>query len=234
MQYLGGKTRIAKRIVEQLPDARTVWEPFCGGLNMTLELARRYPRVVATDLHPGPSALGKALQEGWIPPSTVSEDEYKAARGLPDTDSLKTFVAFGCSFGGKEWGGYARPTRPSDNYPRAAGKSLDKLRPFLSKIVFGNLSFFAYNPCGHDTTGLLLYCDPPYATTTEYKTAAFDHAAFWARCVDWARAGSAVYVSEYGVPPVPHEQVWAHVGKKSMHSAGGQAERIERLFKILP
>lgn len=48
--------------------------------------------------------------------------------------------------------------------------------------------------------GAVIYCDPPYAGTAEYKEGAFNHAEFW----DWVRDKSRaynVYVSEYKAPP---------------------------------
>ncbi len=48
--------------------------------------------------------------------------------------------------------------------------------------------------------GAVVYCDPPYAGTAEYKEGAFNHAAFW----EWVRVQSKsnpVYISEYSAPP---------------------------------
>ena len=45
----------------------------------------------------------------------------------------------------------------------------------------------------------IIYCDPPYAGTAEYKEGAFNHIAFW----QWVREKSKtnkIYVSEYSAP----------------------------------
>ena len=43
----------------------------------------------------------------------------------------------------------------------------------------------------------VIYCDPPYAGTAEYKEGAFDHAQFW----QWCRNQSCpVFISEYNAP----------------------------------
>ena len=43
----------------------------------------------------------------------------------------------------------------------------------------------------------VIYCDPPYAGTAEYKEGAFNHAAFW----QWCRTqNNPVFVSEYNAP----------------------------------
>lgn len=229
MKYLGGKARIAKQLVAALPFTRVVWEPFCGGLNMTLELAKRYPVVIASDLHPGPPALGAALQRGWQPPTSVSEEEYHAARTLPDSDPLKAFIGFGCSFGGKWFSGYARDNPAhGDFYAQAAGGCCERLRPHLSYVAFECASFFEQAPVG----GVLIYCDPPYQNTTGYATGGFDSSAFWSRCQEHVQAGSRVFVSEYAKPPVPAELVWSRTEKPRMQ--GRDKQVTECLFEVLP
>lgn len=68
------------------------------------------PRI-ANDIHPELIIMWRALQKGWIPPSLVSEEDYvkaKAGEGFP---FLRGFIGFGCSFGGKWFGGYARDSQ---------------------------------------------------------------------------------------------------------------------------
>lgn len=67
MQYLGGKSRIAKHLAAEIDRVRKpgewIWEPFCGGLSMTVALSKNGP-VWATDANPALIALyqsGKAL-----------------------------------------------------------------------------------------------------------------------------------------------------------------------------
>ena len=53
MRYLGGKSRIAKNIVAQMPSpsaVRNVYEPFCGGGAVTVALAQKYRAVQASDI----------------------------------------------------------------------------------------------------------------------------------------------------------------------------------------
>jgi DNA adenine methylase len=47
--------------------------------------------------------------------------------------------------------------------------------------------------------GAIIYCDPPYAGTAEYKEGGFNHKEFW----DWVRKISStnkIYISEYTAP----------------------------------
>ena len=58
-----------------------------------------------------------AVKHGYDLPESVSEQEYKYIREHKDDDpALAGFVGFGCSFGGKWFGGYARDNRTSRNY----------------------------------------------------------------------------------------------------------------------
>ena len=53
-----------------------------------------------------------------------------------------------------------------------------------------------YREYAHEE-GDVVYCDPPYASTNQYKAGDFDSAAFW----EWARTRDyPVYVSEYSAP----------------------------------
>jgi DNA adenine methylase len=229
MQYLGGKTRIAKQIVAQLPDAKCVWEPFCGGLNMTLELAKRYEFVGASDLHPGPIALGQALKDGWQPPIEVSREDWYAAKLLPDTDPRKAFIGFGCSFGGKWFGGYAKDDPAHGSYfAGACGAFCERLRPLTTRIAFARLDFMTQTP----QPGIpLIYCDPPYAGTTGYETGDWDPDAFWARCREWVAQGSRVFVSEYSGQGL---LVWEGKPRKSSMNKGetGAVTVTERLYEV--
>lgn len=104
MQYLGGKTRIAKQIAAEIDKVRRpgqlVWDAFCGGLSMSRALLKNGP-VLSTDACAPLIHLYCAVQNGWGPPSEVSEATYRAAKSLPDTDPMKAFCGFACSFGGK-------------------------------------------------------------------------------------------------------------------------------------
>jgi len=108
MRYMGGKFRIAKKIVELLNSYRTdgqlFVEPFMGGCNilplMTL------PKW-GNDINKSVSMCFEAIRDGWVPPSNVSEELYNQLKNEDDS-SLRGFVGIACSFGGKFFGGYAR------------------------------------------------------------------------------------------------------------------------------
>jgi len=204
VKYLGGKSKLAGRIVDAISrevGAARVWEPFCGGGAITTQLARTRDYVASTDVHRPLISMWRALQSGWVPPERLTLEQYTRARSLPDNDPLKAFAGFACSFGGKWFAGLARGGQRADGTARdhtnEASRNVRASIPYLGNVHFGRIDFFAVEPRGR----MVLYCDPPYADTEGYKdTALFPHADFWERCRAWHRAGSRVFVSEFACP----------------------------------
>lgn len=194
MRYMGGKTRIAKQLASIINLVREpgqwVWDPFCGGLSMSVSLSAKGP-VWSTDSNAALIALYQAVKAGWQPPESVSREEYQAAKALPDSDPLKAFCGFGCSFGGKWFGGYARSG--NRNYAANCAGSL-KATPF-KKLKLSCVNLLRCEP---RPTNVLLYLDPPYSGTTGYKDA-FDSDLFFRRAADWS-AFTHVFISEYASP----------------------------------
>lgn len=226
MRYLGGKSRIAKRIapiVNAERAGRFCWEPFCGGLGMTEHLKPD----LASDAHPGLIALYNKLrvEPGWLDGFDCTESDYAFAKTLPDDSPIKAAIGFGCSFGGKWFGGFAR-NDDSNKYSQQLRNSLEKTFVKIRTITFfSSGSFFDVIP----QPGFLIYADPPYSGTTEYAKP-FDSRAFVRRVGDWRDAGSVIYVSEYSFPV--GEQVWHGATLGSLNSARAGASRpIERLYR---
>ncbi len=228
MRYLGGKSRLAKKIaavIEPTRRGRPVWDAFCGGLSSAEAFADCGAQVWCSDVNPSLIALYEAVLAERLPEDfSISEEEYAWARGLPDLDPYKALAGFGASFGGKWFGGYARGA--GRNYVaescRALNRQVGKLA--LSGVEFTSLDFLAFEP--YDV-GAVLYLDPPYAGVTEYREP-FDSTTFWCRAAAWSRY-TDVWVSEYAAPPgwlLCGE--WAH----SLQVSGGQQKsaRVERLF----
>ena len=224
MRYVGGKSRHAKEIAKVINPRGVWWDPFCGGFAMSAALSKYGPGI-ASDAHP---ALYLAIVDGWDPPRTMSAEEYARAKTLPDSDPLKAFAGFGCSFGGKWFGGRAKDapkSNPADFPARAASDLL--IRDVRgSCIAIAHIDFFEIAP----RPGLTLYLDPPYAGTQGYATGAFDHARFWALAQRCATLGP-VFVSEY-VCPVPHRVVWSKSVTSALQGGAKANDRIERLFAL--
>lgn len=228
MLYLGGKTKIATKIVPAIraeQGDRPCWEPFCGGLGVTRQLAKM-SYGVATDAHPALMSTYAAARSGWVPPTTVSDDDYRRARELPDTDPLKGFVGFFCSFGGKYFGGRARDPQSDRNFADEAARSLLRTVEETKHWTFDRLSFLDEQPEALDA---FIYADPPYANTTQYSLP-FDSAVFWNHCRRWA-AFVPVYVSEFACP-VPHREVLRITRGKGV--GGVRKPCIDLLVEVLP
>ena len=59
----------------------------------------------------------------------------------------------------------------------------------------GGYSEFTYPP------NSIIYCDPPYANTTNYKgNNKFSHELFWEWVRDMTKVGHQVFISEYTAP----------------------------------
>lgn len=214
MSYVGGKHRIRKEltalIVRECRRLGTseVWEPFCGGLNVTAALGRVGVRVHASDLSEHAIVLYRAILLGWTPPAAgLTQEqwarlkvEFRAGKKHP----LLSYAGFCGSFNSVFFASYA-PVNEIGNFRT--------LKRRVRAARFSSLNAREYTRTS-PPPGSVIYCDPPYADTDmgAYRALpkqqrVFDNAAFW----DWCRArrgeGSTVLVSEY-VAPDDAELLW--------------------------
>jgi DNA adenine methylase len=178
----------------------------------------------------------KALQEGWSPPSEVSLEDYNAIRRdkLSYADALVGFVGFGCSYGGKFFGGYARGGKRTSGVPRnyadESARRLEKMRPGLCGahtifILENYWELFIPNKS-------LIYCDPPYSNTTKYTgTRDFDTNQFWLWAEQQAKEGHKVLVSEYEAPE-HWTCIWSKELTTTMDKNPANKKRQEKLFTL--
>lgn len=232
MRYMGSKARLGKTLASiiqpYVDNSRGYVEPFfgVGGVHQYIH----HKHKIGSDLNSDLIYFWKALQLGWKPPYTVTYDEYRKVQlnknAYDYCPHLRAFIAFGCSFGGKEWGGYARDKKGVNYARQARNSSLKKAKGFTN-TKFYSIPYNAYNPASYK--GYVFYCDPPYANTTKYKTGDFDSVAFWVWCRKMAKAGNVVFVSEYtapkGVTPV-----WSRGVAMTMDNNNGK--RVERLYRL--
>lgn len=228
MHYLGGKFRVGKQIAGFLNNLRkpdqAYWEPFVGAAWILMRI-KGEPNY-ASDIHYELIEMWKALQRDWIPPNIVSEKDYALAKVGALLPELTAFIGFGCSWGGKYFGGYARDPKSDRNYAQNARNSLLKKIAQMPTTKFFRANYFL---CSPPTQDMLIYCDPPYADTTKYSMS-FNHMRFWERCQELNLSGHTVIVSEYKAP-----RDWTCVLEMSTRtdykSRNNQMiPRIERLF----
>lgn len=233
MQYLGGKARIAKRLVPYIqaelakPGVTAYYEPFMGGGNIISQIKTNLPKY-ASDAHPELMALWQHLQSGGDVPTQVSEEDYRRARDGEGEPWLRGFIGFGGSFGGKWFGGYVRDPKSDRNYFSNARNSLRKKIASLHDV---RLSCHGYADGPPFHYHAVIYCDPPYANTTGYSIP-FDHDAFWA-WVELVAKTNIVLVSEYASPLAqPFVEIETRTDLRT--KGGGKQSRIERLFRFGP
>ncbi len=232
MRYVGSKAKLAKAIESHIIkfEGQVYCEPFCGGLNSFARIAPHYPVSLASDSHPDLIAMWKAAYYGWVPPTTLTLDEYQSLKDAPDYSALRGFVGFGCSFGGKWFGGYAKGGVNSKGEPRnhiaessrAVQARIASLRN--TKVAFQCMDYEWVWP----SQGWVIYCDPPYAGTLGYGSD-FDSDNFWKVASGWAAVGAKVFVSEY-VAPSDWECVAEFPHRMSVALSGDRRETVEKLF----
>lgn len=226
MRYLGGKARIGKKIAVILDDYinrnnADYYEPCVGGGWVTSYLQTKGPKYLS-DINEDLILLWQALQKGYIPPEYISEEEYKAAKSL-EPSAYRGFVGFACSWGGKWFGGYARGE--GRNWASEGSRSLQKKIVKINNAIFQHKSIYDIRP-----KNAVIYIDPPYFGTTEYKDK-FDHNVFWPYIREISQ-DNKVFVSEY-IAPDDFKCVAAFNTKTDLNVRGDQKEpRIERLFTI--
>lgn len=230
MRYLGGKSKISKRITECIlahtPNRGHLIEPFVGGGGMLATLGPHFKRATVNDKHPDVAMLWRALSEGWAPPTVISKAQYDELRISNEPSALRGFVGFGVSFGGKWFGGMARTDGRNYAAESARGLMRDMGRLKSVKLTALNGDYEQLTVTRDD----VVYCDPPHANTTGY-TDAFDSVKFW----KWAEKISkvaSIYVSEYRAPP-KWRSLWACTRTRDMRGDLKSSSQVtEQLFTL--
>lgn len=225
MMYQGGKSKLAKHIAAQINAVGndTYYEPFVGAASVLalVEAQNRY----ASDADVNIITLWRALQNGWQPPHELSREEYEALRSSKDVTPERSIAGYGCSWGGKWFGGYARGE--GRNFPDEAARSVLKTLPLIQSASFSCNTYDTLFPHVPGT----IYCDPPYAGTSVYTLfGEFRHDRFWDWCEEQVSYGHVVFVSECEAPD-GWEVAWERE-VKSGYVNGGSATRVrqEKLF----
>ena len=172
--------------------------------------------------------LFKGIQEGFIPPNFISEDEYKKAQANRDVTPLTAFIGYGCSYAGKWFGGYARGNDVKGsprNYCLESKNNILKQAIGLKGIEFKHSSYDELEIPSNS----IIYCDPPYEGTTKYKDT-FDYVKFWEWCREKSKEGHQVFISEYNAP-TDFECIWEMKVNSSLTKDTGSKKATEKLFK---
>lgn len=203
MKYMGSKNRIAKFILpiilEHRKPGQCYVETMVGGANL---IDKVDGWRIGADFNKYLIALLSHCAKGlsYMLPDAISEEGYNYIKDNKSSfdNHIVAHCGFNATFGAKWFGGYARP-RKTSGYDRdvICGKnSLVKQGPLIKGVTFIHSSYADLEIPPNS----IIYCDPPYAGTAEYKDGGFDHSAFW----QWVRVkhskGHKVYISEYNAP----------------------------------
>lgn len=204
MKYMGSKLRLSKDlvpIIQSLIDKnniKTYIEPFVGGANMIDKI--QCDNRIGIDYNKYLIAMWKSLQNGWIPPKNISREEYNNIKDNMDNydDHLVAVAGFCATYNAKWFGGYAgivhTKAKTIRNY---YDESIRNIQKQLIRVQDVEFKYMCYTDL-KNVKYTLIYCDPPYQNTTEYKNT-IDYDEYW----DWVRKlskNNIVLCSEYNAP----------------------------------
>lgn len=184
----GGKSYLARRIVELFPPHRVYVEPFAGGLSVLLNKPRS-AREVAGDLDAELMDFYRVLTKSTaelidaLGPLPYDRDTWMAIRASRPDDELgravRTLVVNRWSRGGLggdfAWSGRLRGGRPGDlNGWETIQAELPRIAERLRGVELhrGDAVPLIRE---HDAPGTLFYCDPPYLHATRTARSAYRH-----------------------------------------------------------
>lgn len=240
MRYCGSKRRFMKYLLpvftKGMKKDDTFVDLFGGGMNVVCEVDTI--NKVAVDYNKYIIALWQEIQTNGMSniPSQVSEEMYNDVKRAYINDDKRYedyiigYVGACCSFGGSWFNGYARfnSKKNEDHIKEAYNGLATQVINFkhLDKVKF---VYDSYDQI-HLDEKMIVYCDPPYASTKKYETD-FDNAKFW----EWARKTSKkvkkLFISEYEAPD-DFKCVWQMKKKDGLGTYKGkrQKTKIEKLF----
>lgn len=140
------------------------------------------------------------------------------------------------SYNGKDFvGSYAKPVYEKTknglryrDYYREGKDNLLAQTTLLHDIEFRCADYKTYND--YATNNVLIYCDPPYANTTQFSNSNnFDYNEFWKTMRGWSKSGAIVYISELEAPD-DFECVWEQEVSRSLN-VKNKSKAVEKLFK---
>ena len=76
----------------------------------------------------------------------------------------------------------------------------------------------------------IIYLDPPYKDTASYLSGSFNHDEFYDWCIEKAKQGYKVFISEYDMPRDRFKSVFSVAKRQQLHHLGAGAIKQEHLF----
>ena len=229
MRYLGGKSRISQQIAQIITNEReqlTFVSLFCGTCSIESKI-EGFDNIICNDKHKYLIELLKGIQNGYDLPEIITEEQYKYIREHKDEDKILTgFVGFGCSFGGKWFGGYAR-NKTNTNYALQSKKSLLK---DMKNLMTAKFTCQDYRDLIIPNNSIV-YADPPYNNTTGYGKDKFNSDEFW-EYMRIISKNNKVFISEQTAPS-DFKCVWEKEFTRTLDvNKDNQFKVTEKLFTL--
>lgn len=225
--YQGGKMRIGKRIYNELKkydNGQVYFEPFIGMGGVMINFANESSEreLLACDKNPDLIMFWRAIQDGWVPPSECSHEEYNRLKNA-EPSALRCFIGIFASYTCSWFNGYR--LQQGNRYLEEAIRSLKKMDNMKKVKFLASASYDSFHPKGQ-----LIYCDPPYKgnkLNSKYFHN-FDHDYFWQTMREWSK-DNTVIISESSAPD-DFECIWeSHSNCNTRYS---NKKYVEKLFKI--
>lgn len=202
LRYPGGKSRVAKKLVDLFPqDIKLYAEPFLGGGSVFLEVCERYPNIpkIGCDLDQDLIGFWQALRDNGdllllfakatlkLPPDKLREYCLKLKEEEAKGEGLcppQFYVLNRCSFNGSITKGGLSPT--FSRFTEKQCNLLDKYEDLLSnKVWFLNQDFLTFFRTNQEDAGNFYFIDPPYVGIDNlYKHGSIDHDMLFS-CLDF-------------------------------------------------
>lgn len=160
-------------------------------------------------------------------PDMISREEYAEVRANKEKYDpwIVGCVGFLASYNGKFFGGYAGVVHTkagtTRNYYDEARRNV-----LQQAAAFGEIEFIRFDYRKLGFTDCVIYCDPPYAGTTQYDDR-FDHSEFWDTMRKWSE-NNVVLISEETAPP-DFKVIWQGNVKRTQDNAS-RITATEKLF----
>jgi len=246
MKYMGGKSRIAKHILQQIEKNVNVaefdwWvEPFVGGggmidkvewgnisrmgsdLSKECILALTYIKNIENEVD-----FPKNNQE--FTEETYHEQKKQVKNG--ELTGLNCYTGYALSYGGQWYGGWCRDRKSRkgrDDIAEAYGaaKKQSKALQTVDLRIGSYLDLVIPEKS-------IVYCDIPYKSTTKYTTNSknlFNYEQFYQWCID-NRTKHRIFVSEYFMPS-EFVCIWEKEIASSLGKNTGAVQGLEKLYMI--
>lgn len=229
MRYQGGKSKIAKPIANIIDATNNLRggilvSLFCGTCSVESRV-QSFKHIICNDNHEYLIEMLKGVQSGYELPNTVTEEQYKHIKANPDRDKILTgFVGIACSFGGKWFGGYGKSST-GRNFADEGKRSLMKDMKNLKNAIFVCKDY--RNVVLPD--GCIVYADPPYDGTTNYRNQPFNSNEFWEYVREISKR-HIVFVSEQNAPD-DFVSVWQQNVTRTLNAnKSNQPKVTEKLY----